>query len=200
MRFSIPGLIGDERDRYLRNSLQLAHAAHACAKWLSENAEIRAVASPILQNLFCIENADGLSATVVSGSATFTSSGLGFAPANGYGMSTLFDDSAQIDTLIKKFDSIWREDSADDVKEHVLRQLERIYTDKAPELIYYLILYNIFNKTLGDLREDHIIKQRTGIKDTLVWKKLYRFQRDGVLGAIDKIDGSAREYVQRRRG
>jgi len=186
--FSIPGLIGDEHDRYLRNSLQLAHAARACAKWLSENAEIRAVASPILQNLFCIENADGLSATVVSGSATFTSSGLGFAPANGYGMSTLFDDSAQVDTLIKKFDSIWREDSADDVKDHVLRQLERIYTDKATELIYYLILYNIFNKTLGDLREDHIIKQRTGIKDTLVWKKLYRFQRDGVLGAIDKIE------------
>ena len=123
-RFSIPGLIGDERDRHLRNSLQLAHAARACAKWLSENAEIRAVDSPVLQNLFCIENANGLSPTAVSGSATFTSSGLGFAPANGYDMSTLFDDSAQVHTLIKKFDSIWREHSAWDVKENVLSQLE----------------------------------------------------------------------------
>lgn len=39
-----------------------------------------------------------------------------------------------------------------------------------------------------DLDEDKIIKTRTGIKDTLVWSKLYRFQRDGVLGAIDKIE------------
>ena len=36
--------------------------------------------------------------------------------------------------------------------------------------------------------EERIIKTGTGIKDTLVWKKLYRFQRDGVLGAIDKIE------------
>nr|MBC8433248.1 DEAD/DEAH box helicase family protein [Candidatus Desulfatibia vada] len=38
------------------------------------------------------------------------------------------------------------------------------------------------------LEEDKIIKTRTGIKDTLVWSKLYRFQHDGVLGAIDKME------------
>jgi hypothetical protein len=28
----------------------------------------------------------------------------------------------------------------------------------------------------------------TGIRNTVVWKKLYKFQRDGVVGAIDKLD------------
>ena len=59
---------------------------------------------------------------------------------------------------------------------------------KSPELVYFLTLYNVFREYLGELEEDKIIKTRTGIKDTLVWGKLYRFQHDGVLGAIDKME------------
>jgi hypothetical protein len=44
-------------------------------------------------------------------------------------------------------------------------------------------------KDLGDeLDEERIIKSATGIRDTIVWKKLFRFQRDGVTGAIDKLE------------
>ena len=39
-----------------------------------------------------------------------------------------------------------------------------------------------------DLDEERIIKSATGIRNTVVWKKLYRFQRDGVVGAIDKLE------------
>jgi SNF2 family DNA or RNA helicase len=35
---------------------------------------------------------------------------------------------------------------------------------------------------------DRIVKSATGIRNTVVWKKLYKFQRDGVVGAIDKLD------------
>ena len=34
--------------------------------------------------------------------------------------------------------------------------------------------------------EERIIKSATGIHNTVVWKKLFRFQRDGVVGAIDR--------------
>ncbi|MDZ7808963.1 MAG: SNF2-related protein [Arhodomonas sp.] len=64
----------------------------------------------------------------------------------------------------------------------------QIYADKSPESIYFLTLHNLFRDYLADLDEEDIIKTRTGIKDTVVWNKLYRFQRDGVLGAIDKIE------------
>ena len=36
--------------------------------------------------------------------------------------------------------------------------------------------------------EDRIVKAASGIRDTVVWKKLYKFQRDGVIGAIDKLE------------
>src|SRR3546814_10328617 len=34
---------------------------------------------------------------------------------------------------------------------------------------------------------DLIIKSATGIRNTTVWNKLFKFQRDGVVGAIDKL-------------
>ena len=41
---------------------------------------------------------------------------------------------------------------------------------------------------IDELTEDNIVKSRTGFKDTLIWNKLYKFQKDGVMGAIDKIE------------
>ena len=46
----------------------------------------------------------------------------------------------------------------------------------------------MFHDSLDELEEEKIIKTKTGIKDTLIWNKLYRFQCDGVVGAIDKIE------------
>ena len=54
--------------------------------------------------------------------------------------------------------------------------------------VYFQILYQMF-KDLGDeLDEERIIKSATGIRNTVVWKKLFHFQRDGVTGAIDKLE------------
>src|SRR5690606_21978120 len=36
--------------------------------------------------------------------------------------------------------------------------------------------------------EERIVRSATGIRDTVVWNKLYAFQRDGVVAAIDKLD------------
>ena len=63
----------------------------------------------------------------------------------------------------------------------------KIFDPKPPSLIYYLTLFRVF-KDLGDeLDEERIVKSATGIRNTTVWKKLYKFQRDGVVGAIDKL-------------
>ena len=57
-----------------------------------------------------------------------------------------------------------------------------------PSLVYFQILYQMF-KDLGDeLDKERIIKSATGIRNTVVWKKLFHFQRDGVTGAIDKLE------------
>lgn len=75
-----------------------------------------------------------------------------------------------------------------DIKEDILKNLEKIFKDNSPQFVYFMTLYNIFKDFVGELDEDKIIKIKTGFKDTLVWNKLYNFQKDGVLGAIDKLE------------
>ena len=104
-------------------------------------------------------------------------------------MNTLVATPEQTTGLLNWFSAIWNNpEVATDAKSLVLAQLQEIYRDKSPELIYFVTLYRLFRDLLGEIDENKIIKTGTGIKDTLVWRKLYRFQRDGVLGAIDKIE------------
>ncbi|MEA3358950.1 MAG: helicase-related protein [Thermodesulfobacteriota bacterium] len=187
-QFRLAGLTGSEAERRFRNSLNMVEIARECSQWLQKKAEIRAVSLPVLQNLFHIENPDG-NAMAIHGSSPFTSAGLGAVPSDGYEMNTCFTTPAETESLLKWFEAIWSNPEAtEDVKSDVLAQLETIFGNKSPELVYFLMLYNIFREYLGEFEEDKIIKTRTGIKDTLVWGKLYRFQRDGVLGAIDKME------------
>ena len=104
-------------------------------------------------------------------------------------MNTRVTGAEETAGLVTWFDSIWDDQEiVQDVKEALLSQLREIFASKSPELIYFVTLHNIFRDFLSELEEDKIIKTRTGIKDTLIWSKLYRFQRDGVLGTIDKIE------------
>lgn len=58
----------------------------------------------------------------------------------------------------------------------------------SPSLVYALILHNLLG-TLGKaLDEEEVVRSATGIRETRVWQKLYKFQRDGVLGAIEKLE------------
>ena len=185
---AIPGLVGSDADRRLRNTLNLAHTARQCAQWLEKRARIRRASSPVPQNLFHIQNPSGQS-VAIHGSSNFTTSGLGFAPSNGFDMNTFTDAAEPTQGLLAWFNSIWNDPAVSaDAQAGVLGDLQSIYGDQSPELIYFLTLYNLFRDLLGEINEDQILRTRTGIKDTLVWRKLYRFQRDGVLGAIDKIE------------
>ena len=58
-----------------------------------------------------------------------------------------------------------------------------------PLSVYALILHHLFRaQGRPDLDEDQVVRSATGIRDTKVWKRLFKFQRDGVVGAIDKLD------------
>ena len=181
-------LAGGKSDRQFRNSLNLMAIALQCAQWLEENAEIKYVTSPVSQNLFHIANLKSDS-IAIHGSSTFSSAGLGIVPSEGFEMNTCFTTPEDTKNLLNWFDSIWfNPEMTQDAKSTVLDQLETIHSYKSPELLYFLTLHNVFSAYLGELDEDSIIKPQTGIKDTVIWEKLYRFQRDGVIGAIDKIE------------
>lgn len=186
--FFIKGLTGSEMERKFRNNLNISQIAHECAIWLTKKAEIRTSATLIPQSLYHITKPNG-EEIAIHGSSPFSAEGFGFTPSDSFDITFCFTTGEETKNLLKWFDSIWNnQQNTNDIKSILITQLEKIYSDKSPSFIYFIVLFNVFKEYLGEIEEENIIKTKTGIKDTLIWNKLYRFQRDGVLGAIDKIE------------
>ncbi|XVJ60002.1 MAG: DEAD/DEAH box helicase family protein [Tepidisphaera sp.] len=182
------GLLGDAGDRRHRNSLSAPLWARRCAEWINRSAQIRAVSLPAPQGLFVVDSGSD-QRMAIQGSSQFTSAGLGYAPSQRFEMNSWFTTESETTALLEWFNSIWdNQSTSTDAKSRVLAALADISTARAAEELYFASLFQLFRDTLGDLDEERIIKTQTGIRDTLVWSKLYRFQRDGVLGAISKIE------------
>ncbi len=178
---------GTALDRRLRNRLNTAYIARSCADWLDKKCQVKHIPSPIGQNLIHISSEDDNSA--IMGSASFTTEGLGITTSKSYHMNSYYKHNEEVSSLVKWFNELWASTSdSTDIKESIQSSLELIYSDKTPQQIYFITLYNIFKNYLEELDEEKIIKTQTGIKGTSVWLKLYKFQKDGVLGAIDKIE------------
>ncbi|EJS45935.1 hypothetical protein ICE_05345 [Bacillus cereus BAG1X1-2] len=182
-------LSGSELEIKMRNELTQAKIAKECADWISSKVRMRSLISPLTQNrLFHIENKDG-SSVAIQGSSDFTSSGLGYTYSPNLQMNTLMNESLLTKQYIQWFNDVWKNDAiVEEVKEEVLERIAAIYENHSPEFLYYVTLYNIFSDYLEEFDDEAIVKSKTGFKDTTIWNKLYKFQKDGVLGAIDKLE------------
>jgi hypothetical protein len=110
-------------------------------------------------------------------------------------MNTLITDEQQAQALEQWFLAVWNDAQAvKDGKEELLQALNEIYRDRDARHIYFTALYKVFQDILTNVDEENLT--RTGFKDTEVWSKLYNFQRDGVLGAIDKIEKHTAAFSQ----
>lgn len=181
-------LPGASSERRFRNTLMLSAVARRLSRWVEKTAEIRLSAAPLAQNLLHIE-IEGNRALAVHGSSPLTGGGLGLVPTDSFHMNTFVDEPGETDALRLWFEGISSSPvHVVDGKDRLLNHLKILYRPNPPELPYFITLYHLFGQSLDEIDEERIIKTRTGIKDTRVWRKLYRFQRDGVLGAIDKIE------------
>ncbi|SMP38313.1 helicase-related protein [Anoxynatronum buryatiense] len=180
---------GNEFEIKLRNEMRQAAIAKECANWLERKAEIRSLKSPnpAQPRLIYVENPEeNLS---INGTVDFTSDGLGITPSNRLDSNMCLYGKEYTLAFLQAFNDLWEDETAvEDVKKQVLEQMQMLYSENVPEFIYFVTLYNIFTDYLDELTEDNIVKSRTGIKDTLIWNKLYKFQKDGAMGAIDKIE------------
>ena len=112
------------------------------------------------------------------GSSDFTSSGLGVVSSNKSEMNTYMKDTASTQTMLDLFNKAWSDnEKVKDVKKALLESLEVVYRENTSEFIYFVTLYNIFKDYLSDLTEEEIVKSKTGFKDSVVWNKLYNFQK-----------------------
>ncbi len=180
---------GNEFEIKLRNEMKQAAIAKECAQWLREKAEIKSLkrANPAQPRLIYIENSD--ENISINGTVDFTTDGLGVTPSDRIDSNMCMYGKEYTIGFLQSFNDLWNdENAAEDVKQKVLKQMQVLYKENTAEFIYFITLYNIFSSYLNELTEDNIIKSRTGFKQTLIWDKLYQFQKDGVMGAIDKIE------------
>ncbi|WP_296933321.1 helicase-related protein [uncultured Marinobacter sp.] len=187
---SLQSLIGSNNELRLINKLDQKRIAQECVKWLSGGVEVRASEglNQSNQNLFHLHNPERAD-FAVHGSATFSPVGLGELQSDRFQMNTGISEPETSRQLLDWFDAIWADESAvKDIKADLIQQLDFIAADQPANFIYFLTLYNIFKDFLEEIDEENIIKSKTGFKDTAVWNKLYKFQKDGVLGAIDKLE------------
>ena len=83
----------------------------------------------------------------------------------------------------------WQDkDNFADVTEAIIENIENVYKENAPDFIYFVTLYNIFNEFLEDISEDVLPNEATGFKSTQIWSKLYNFQKDAALAIINKLE------------
>lgn len=184
------GLAGDRYEMKLKNELKQSEIAKECAEWIRKKVEVRAYDEEhaLPQKMYIMEQNEGED-SYIFGSSDFTSSGLGVVSSNKSEMNTYMKDTASTQTMLDLFNKAWSDnEKVKDVKKALLESLEVVYRENTSEFIYFVTLYNIFKDYLSDLTEEEIVKSKTGFKDSVVWNKLYNFQKDGVLGAIDKLE------------
>lgn len=180
---------GNEFEIKMRNEMNQASIARECAEWIKEKVEVKSLinSNPAQQRLIYIQNKED--DVAINGTVDFTTDGLGFSTSTRMDMNSCMYGKEYTSQFLTMFDNIWNDDSlVEDVKSKVLEQMKMIYKENTPEFIYFVTLYNIFKDYLDEITEENIVRTKTGFKDTLVWNKLYKFQKDGVIGAIDKLE------------
>lgn len=183
-------LFGNEFEIKLKNELNQTNIARECAEWLKNKAEIKSLKfpNPAQPRLIHIENPTKEN-VAISGTVDFTTDALGVTPSNRIDNNICMIGNTETQSFLQMFDTYWNNpEFVVDVKEQILEQMKTIYKENTPEFIYFITLYSVFNDYLDELTEDKILKTRTGFKDTTIWNMLYKFQKDGVIGAIEKIE------------
>ncbi|ELK21591.1 DEAD family helicase [Anoxybacillus flavithermus TNO-09.006] len=182
-------LYGVEEEQKYKAELNQAYIAKEFAKWLKQKVKIKSVTTRKIEGgLYHVQNKDGTQIGLVGG-APFSSPGLGYSNSSNMYINTITDDEKENIELLRQFDDIWKNEYAlQDVKEQILRQLEVLYQEHTPEFIYFVTLYNLFKDFLQETRDYSTLQTKTGFEKTTIWNKLYDFQRDGVVGAINKIE------------
>ena len=183
------GLLGADDDRERRNRLTVRSIAADFLRWLDARVVLRQTSARLPQAMYVIAGAQGCPGLAVAGDCALTTPGLGLAPGSPFSLIQCTESQAEQLLLAQWFESVWQSVPDDAVaRQGLVDQLTRLNEHKPPSAVYFNILHSLFKDLGEELDEDRIVKSATGIRNTQVWKKLYKFQRDGAVGAIDKLD------------
>lgn len=181
---------GTDFEINLKNELKGRAIAKECRRWIEEKVQFKTnrTSVGIIQPQMVIENQED--ASVYMNINEFSSAGFGYEH-DGVILrsSSKIADFAFAKQYLQSFDQVWNDaESLQDVTDEVVEYITNLYQENAPEFIYYLTLYHIFDEFLEDITEEEIANERTGFQDSVIWNTMYDFQKDAVLGIINKLE------------
>jgi hypothetical protein len=182
-------LLGSGADRAARNRLQVRWLARECAKWIREKTEVRGAAGLLPQSAYFVRHSETAKSQIVTGNCPLSTDGLGLTPGNQLSLIQCTETPEEVMLFASWYETLWNTIPASpQAKEQLLEQLQAMGDHHPASLIYYQVLFQLFKARGDELDEERIVKSATGIKNTTVWKKLFKFQRDGVVGTIEKLE------------
>lgn len=173
----------------LKNELKGKAIAKECRKWIENKVKFKTnIKRGFIQPQFIVQNPE--SNYAYNGINEFSSAGIGYEKDNSIlNMVTRFEDYPTTEVFLNQFNQVWNDNNIlKDVTDEVTSYIDNLYKENAPELIYYLTLFNIFDEFLEDITEDELANEQTGFKESVIWNTLYDFQKDAVLGVINKLE------------
>ena len=183
------GLYGTEFEIQLRNKLTQRAVARECADWIRKKAKFRSNGTKApMQQFMHVGSPNGEVAYMpISG---FTAVDLGYQKGDAVSnFVTRFDDPSHAQMYLQLFDQIWSDpEKLQDVTNAICDHIESVYQENAPERIYFMMLYNIFRDFLEEVDEDVLPNDLTGYRESVVWNKLFNYQKDAATGIINKLE------------
>ncbi len=182
-------LYGSEFEIHLRNQLTQRAIAKECADWIRSKVTFKSnkTQAPMQQFAHVQTAEDSTAYMPLQG---FTAVDLGYQ--KGDAVSNFINrmgDQSFTQQYLSLFDNIWHDQQRlEDVTSLVTQHIESAYQENSPERIYFVLLYNIFKDFLQNIDEDVLPNEQTGYQDTLVWNKLFNFQKDAATGIINKLE------------
>lgn len=180
-------LYGTEFEVRLRNELTQKAIARECAEWIRKKVKFRSNLTG--GNISGFMNVISEEITTYMPLHSFTTADIGCERGNNIINPVNKMHSPLSGEYVRMFGQIWNDKNLmQDVTEQVIDGITAAYNENAPEFIYFVAIYNIFNEFLEDISEDVLPNEATGFKDSKIWKKLYTFQKDAALAIINKLE------------
>lgn len=175
---------GSEFEVKLRNELTQKAIARECAEWIRQKACFKS--NRTNEQMMGFINLDNTSYSPING---FTTVELGCEKGNNAYTMIQKSEAPFSKAYIDLFNQLWNDTGRlQVVTEEVIDSISNAYKENAPEFLYFVALYNIFNEFLEDISEDELPKEATGFKNSAIWNKLYNFQKDAALAVINKLE------------